>query len=97
MKAYTNAKVFNGSEFMRQVAVLTDKHMVVDIVAADAVPSGYAITDLQQQFLAPAFIDIQIYGGNGKLFSEKTVRVLECSVLGSNLSVASSTSRTHTV
>lgn len=70
MKAYTNARVFNGSEFMQQVAVLTDKHMVIDVVAADAIPPGYEITDLQQQLLAPAFIDIQIYGGNGKLFSE---------------------------
>ena len=46
---------------MHPVAVLTDKHMVIDVVAADAIPPGYEITDLQQQLLAPAFIDIQIF------------------------------------
>lgn len=71
MKAYTNARVFNGGQFLQQVAVLTGNHTVTGIVAEGAIPAGYEIIDLQQQFLAPAFIDIQIYGGNGKLFSEE--------------------------
>ncbi len=71
MKAYTNARVFNGEQFLQQVAVLTNNQSVTAIVAEDAIPDGYEIIDLQRQFLAPAFIDIQIYGGNGKLFSEE--------------------------
>lgn len=71
MKAYINARVFNGAEFLSQVAVLTNNHSVADVVASTAIPPGYEIIDLQQRFLAPAFIDIQIYGGNGKLFSEE--------------------------
>lgn len=70
MKAYTNARIFNGDKIIKDLAVLTDKQVIVDLVAADAVPAAYSVTDLQNKFLAPAFIDIQIYGGNGKLFSE---------------------------
>ena len=69
MEAYTNARVFNGTAFPDQVAVLTDKHLVKDIVPATAVPGDAQIIDCANNVLAPAFIDIQIYGGNGKLFS----------------------------
>jgi len=70
MKAYTNARVFTGTEFTAP-AVLTDKHRIVGLVAPAAIPAAAEIVDLNHQILAPAFIDIQIYGGNGKLFSDQ--------------------------
>ncbi len=77
MKAYTNAHVFTGEEFTKLV-VLTDNRAVVDLISADAIPSGAEIIDLKNKILAPAFIDIQIYGGNGKLFSnELTVEAIQ--------------------
>ncbi|MEO6315115.1 MAG: N-acetylglucosamine-6-phosphate deacetylase [Chitinophagaceae bacterium] len=70
MKAYTNARVFTGSGFLINFTVLTENQVVTGLVNADAIPSGADIIDLKNNILAPAFIDIQIYGGNGKLFSD---------------------------
>ena len=70
MKAYTNARVFTGTKFTN-LAVLTDKNIVTDLVTAETIPLNAEIIDLQNKILAPAFIDIQIYGGNGKLFSDE--------------------------
>jgi len=69
--AYTNATIYTGASVEAGKAVLTDDHTIVDIVAADAIPSHYTQTDLQGHHLAPAFVDLQIYGGNRKLFSEQ--------------------------
>lgn len=71
MKAYFNARVFNGTEIVKDIAVLTDKNLVVDIVPAAAIPANAEKIDLKNNFLAPAFMDIQIYGGNGKMFSHE--------------------------
>ncbi len=70
MKAYTNARVFTGTKFTN-LAVLTDKNVVTDLVTAETIPLNAEIIDLQNKIIAPAFIDIQIYGGNGKLFSDE--------------------------
>ena len=69
--AYTNARLFTGHSIETNKAVLVDNAMIVDIVAAAEIPGHYAVQDLQGNNLAPAFIDLQIYGGNGKLFSQE--------------------------
>lgn len=68
--AYTNAKFFTGESFEEGKAVLTDLGIITDVVDADAIPHGYTKIDLDGENVAPAFIDLQIYGGNGKMFSE---------------------------
>ncbi|OQP67326.1 N-acetylglucosamine-6-phosphate deacetylase [Niastella vici] len=68
--AYTNGKIFTGEEIAANKAVLTESDVIVDVVNADAVPSQYRTEDLKGFTLAPAFVDLQIYGGNGKLFSQ---------------------------
>jgi len=69
MKAYYNAKVFNGTSFIQNAAVLVSDEHIIDVVSIDNIPEEADKIDLNKQFLAPAFIDIQIYGGNGHLFS----------------------------
>lgn len=69
--AYTNARLFTGHSIETNQAVLADNAMIVDVVPATAIPGHYTIQDLQGYSLAPAFIDLQIYGGNGKLFSQE--------------------------
>lgn len=70
MKAYINGRVFTGNEMLTGVAVITDKEIVTAIADAKNIPADAEIINLQNKILAPAFIDIQIYGGNGKLFSQ---------------------------
>ncbi|WP_207511242.1 N-acetylglucosamine-6-phosphate deacetylase [Longitalea luteola] len=69
--AYTNGKIFTGKRIEENKAVLTDNDEIVALVNADEIPSQYSIEDLSGFTLAPAFIDLQIYGGNGKLFSHE--------------------------
>jgi N-acetylglucosamine-6-phosphate deacetylase len=71
MKAYYNAKVFNGTSFVNNVAVLVNDEHIVEVVGTDNIPKEANKIDLNNQLLAPAFIDIQIYGGNGHLFSNE--------------------------
>jgi len=71
MKAYINARIFTGETFLADHAVIMENDIIVDVVARKAIPVNAAIVDLPGKILAPAFIDIQIYGGNGKLFSNE--------------------------
>jgi len=68
-KAYLADSVFTGNEMLDGHAVLVDNHIVAGIVEKSAIPSGYTVADHQTCLLAPAFIDLQLYGGNGKLFA----------------------------
>ncbi|MFT3932289.1 MAG: N-acetylglucosamine-6-phosphate deacetylase [Chitinophagaceae bacterium] len=70
MKAYTNARVFNGTAFINKT-VLTENKSIIALVEKNAIPANAEILDMQGKILAPAFIDIQIYGGNGRLFSNE--------------------------
>ena len=68
MKAYINGRIFTGEKFTN-LAVVTDKQKISGLMELNDVPATATIIDLKNKILAPAFIDIQIYGGNGKLFS----------------------------
>jgi len=71
MKAYINARIFTGETFLTDHALITENGTIVDVVPRKMIPVNAAIVDLPNKILAPAFIDIQIYGGNGKLFSNE--------------------------
>ncbi|WP_143308149.1 N-acetylglucosamine-6-phosphate deacetylase [Chitinophaga vietnamensis] len=67
--AYVNARVFTGEQLLEDHAVISDQGRITDVVPAATLPAGLDTIDLQGAFMAPALIDLQIYGGNGKLFS----------------------------
>ena len=67
--AFTTREIFTGQELLTGKAVLVKDKKVVDIVPSSDIPLGYEIKEFNDYMLVPAFIDMQIYGGNGKLFS----------------------------
>ena len=69
--AIINARIFTGATIESEKAILVDGEVVEDIVPREQVHAGYTIKDLQGLNIAPAFIDLQIYGGNGKMFSHE--------------------------
>ncbi|MFM7839452.1 MAG: N-acetylglucosamine-6-phosphate deacetylase [Chitinophagaceae bacterium] len=71
-KAYTQAKIFDGEFWHSGQALLTDNGRVQGILSEAEIPSDAIVENLQGNWLSPAFIDLQIYGGNGKLFSQDT-------------------------
>jgi N-acetylglucosamine-6-phosphate deacetylase len=76
--AFIVQEIFTGSEILTGRAVLVREGKVTDLVPVADIPAGYRRVDFEGYMLAPAFIDLQIYGGNGKLFStELTVESLE--------------------
>src|SRR5579872_622375 len=62
-------EIFTGKDIQTGKAVLIRDGKIVDLVAATEIPAGYRVRELTGYLLAPAFIDLQIYGGNGLLFS----------------------------
>src|ERR1700743_304019 len=76
--AFIARELFTGREIQTGKAVLVKEGKIVGIVAAGDGPAGYRVRELPGYMLAPAFIDLQIYGGNGRLFSaEMTTESLE--------------------
>jgi N-acetylglucosamine-6-phosphate deacetylase len=67
--AYIAREIFTGQDIQTGKAVLVRDKKVMDIVAVADIPSNYRTRELPGYLLAPAFIDLQIYGGNGLLFS----------------------------
>ncbi len=67
--AFIAREIFTGHEIQTGKAVLVHEDRIVDIVTVPDIPAGYRQETLDGYMLAPAFMDLQIYGGNGKLFS----------------------------
>jgi N-acetylglucosamine-6-phosphate deacetylase len=68
LNAWLNARIFTGETYLQEHAVLTEKGRITAVVPVTEVPSHAVSNDLQGATLAPALIDLQIYGGNGGLF-----------------------------
>jgi N-acetylglucosamine-6-phosphate deacetylase len=76
--AFIAREIFNGHEILTGKAVLVRENKVVDITPESGIPAGYRRQVLPGYMLAPAFMDLQIYGGNGQMFSsELTTQALE--------------------
>jgi N-acetylglucosamine-6-phosphate deacetylase len=76
--AFIAREIFTGREIHTGKAVLVREGRIVDLVAVPDIPAGYRVRELTGYMLAPAFIDLQIYGGNGKVFAaEMTTDSLE--------------------
>lgn len=71
MKAVYNALIFDGNKFHENRGVLFQDDFIHSIIAANEIPDAAELIDAGGGFLVPAFIDLQIYGGNGKLFSQE--------------------------
>lgn len=68
-QAYTNCTIYTGINVETGKAILVEDNIIKDIVDAQHVNSEWKAEDMSGLNIAPAFIDLQIYGGNGKLFS----------------------------
>ncbi len=68
MKAYFNGNIFTGKKTVRSQCLLTENGRVAGF--SETIPPQAERVDLQNGWLAPAFLDLQIYGGNGHFFGE---------------------------
>ncbi|HRQ51026.1 MAG TPA: N-acetylglucosamine-6-phosphate deacetylase [Agriterribacter sp.] len=67
--AYTNCSIYTGTKKETGKAILVNNNITEQLVSEKELPAGYAVKDLGKLNVAPAFTDLQIYGGDGQLFS----------------------------
>jgi N-acetylglucosamine-6-phosphate deacetylase len=67
-KAYSADKIFTGQSWRHDSAVIVENDVVANIVQLNNLPADIPVIQ-HASILAPAFIDIQIYGASSKLFS----------------------------
>lgn len=67
--AYFPDRIFTGETFIHNQAVLIREGKVAALVPENALPEDIDCHRLPGKTLAPAFMDLQIYGGLGQMFS----------------------------
>lgn len=67
--AYINGLIYKGTEIFKNKVLLMYGDKVEAICNADAVPDNCNTVDVEGNSIAPAFADLQVYGGDGKMFS----------------------------
>lgn len=65
---YSADRIFNGTYFKEDGAVIIENNKVEDVVSLKDLPQDMLVSQ-HVKFIAPAFIDIQIYGAFSNLFS----------------------------
>lgn len=65
----TNTTIYTGNDILTGCAILVDDGIITGFVYDSDIPDDYELKDLKGNNVAAAFIDLQIYGGNGFLFS----------------------------
>lgn len=67
MQTVSADKIFTGTDWLPDHAIVTENEMIVDVLPMVSLP-GSVITK-HFPIIAPAFIDLQIYGAAGRLFA----------------------------
>ncbi|MGK6350751.1 N-acetylglucosamine-6-phosphate deacetylase [Parapedobacter sp. DT-150] len=67
--AIINGIIFTGDELISNKALLIEGRRVVDLLAPDELPDGASVVDAMGDYVVPGFIDLQVYGSGGQLFS----------------------------
>lgn len=68
-KAYIANLVFTGNEWLNDHAVIVEGGIIKTVLPAKDLPQDIETEHFSQTILAPAFIDLQIYGAYEKLFA----------------------------
>ena len=76
MLVISNAKFFQGDQLVQGKNIVIDNETILEI--STNLPADVDVVDAYGNYLAPGFIDLQIYGAAGRLFSaEPTAESLE--------------------
>jgi N-acetylglucosamine-6-phosphate deacetylase len=66
---YTANRIFTGETWLTNHAIITENGKIDSVLPVSSVSSLQSAVQFDNCFMAPAFIDLQIYGAAGKLFS----------------------------
>ncbi len=68
-KIFRAEKIFTGHEMLQQHAIVVKDDVIEEVIPADKINSDSDVTDFKNALIAPAFIDIQLYGAYKRLLS----------------------------
>lgn len=82
---YTNARIFAGEQVLERSSVVVENGRFIEVkserltlsetlttpTSSETLTNAAKIIDLKGLSVAPAFIDLQVYGGNGKHFNNE--------------------------
>jgi N-acetylglucosamine-6-phosphate deacetylase len=66
---YTAPQIFTGDRWLKDYAIVTEKGIIKSVLPVAEVNPSVKIQSFGNCIIAPAFIDLQIYGAYGKLLS----------------------------
>ena len=69
--AFINGNIFTGTSLVDNKSLLIQNDHVKGIINPNQIPENAKIIDCNNCTIAPGFIDLQIYGGGGYLFSNE--------------------------
>ena len=69
LHAHIADRIFTGEEWLTNSAILVENGLIQDVVAENEVPASAIVSIYANGFVAPCFIDIQIYGAFGSLLT----------------------------
>lgn len=68
-KIYTASRIFTGEEWLNDHAVIIEGNKIKEIIPVSSLAPSQTITEFKGCTIAPAFIDLQIYGAYEKLLA----------------------------
>ena len=68
-EAYSAAKIFTGDAWLHDHVVIVEQSVITAVVPSGSLPPKIVIQHFPDAILAPALIDLQIYGAYGKLLA----------------------------
>ncbi len=68
-KIYLPQRLFDGETFREDTAILTESGKIKALLPASEIPEGAEVISYPNATITPAYKDLQIYGGNGQMFS----------------------------
>ncbi|HEY9341289.1 MAG TPA: N-acetylglucosamine-6-phosphate deacetylase [Hanamia sp.] len=71
LTAFINATIFTGKEKVSGKSLLIKDGVIKGLEEVGSIPPDVTKVDCTDYFIAPGFIDLQIYGGGGYLFSNQ--------------------------
>jgi N-acetylglucosamine-6-phosphate deacetylase len=69
-KIYTASRIFTGETWLSDHAIIARNGMIEQIVPVNELDPGATVIPFPEQIMAPAFVDLQLYGAAGKLLAE---------------------------